>query len=185
MQPDEESIIDVYQPDAVEIAACSVITPLLAGMDLAYARQNHARLKLPYATLEILGRRNVGMPTVGDLDDNGIQIYHAVKEGTLSVKFYGPLSGQSADDLRTRITKQTSRDIMRKFNFVLTGQPSIVDTSLARDGLYFERSAVIDIAWRYTGRYTDDAGIIEQVKADGLINDYPVNFTLDIKHTGA
>lgn len=183
MQP-EETTIDEYVPDQVEAAAWDVISPLLPEMRVYFAGQNHHRLKLPAATIEVIGRRRIGTPEKGEVDADGIQQYHQVIEGSLSIKVFGGNARQHLDNLSSRFTKQTSRDLMRKVSFFIVREETVTTMNSIRDDVFIEQGAMLDVGWRYTARYYDDVGLIERVKANGTIDDVPVNFTFDIVTPG-
>lgn len=180
----EETTIDEFVPDDVEIAAWEVISALLPELSVIYAGQNHHRPPMPYATIQVIGRTRVGQPTISEIDDDGRQVYHQVNQGSISVRVFGGQARKHLDNLNTRFTKITSRDIMRKNRFTIFGQSSVNDAPTVRDTLFIEPGAFLDAQWRYTARYYDDVGIIDTVNAHGEIGETPVNFTIDITYSG-
>lgn len=181
----DETVIDEYVPDEVEGAAYEVISAIMPELTIIYADQNHERPAPPYATIKIIGRTALGTPQIGALDNDGYQTYHQINEGTLSVRFYGGAAKGHASNLQTRLKKISSHDIMRKHSLIMFGQPELVDMTSLRDDIYFESGAMLDIQWRFSGRFTDFAGIIERVESvNSTIADMPVKLTIDIKTPG-
>lgn len=180
----DQTTIDIYVPDEVESAAWEVISAMMPELTFVYADQNKHRPPMPYGTIKIIGRQAIGSPQIGALDDEGYQTYHQINEGTVSVRFYGGAAKGHASNLQTRMKKITSHDIMRKHSFFLFGQPEMLDMTTLRDDVYFEPGAMIDIQWRFSGRFTDFAGIIEKVVADGTIGGKQVELTIDVKTPG-
>ena len=179
-----ETTIDQFVPDEVESAAYEVLSPLLPEMLIYYSGQNK-KFSPPYATLRILSRQEIGNPTFGKVGDDGIQIMHQVIQGTLSLKVFGGAARRHLDNVRLRTKKPTSRDIMTRERFIIYATENVMDLENIRENSYYEPSAILDMAFRYTSRFSDNVGLIEHVKADGTINDLPVSFEIDILTPGA
>lgn len=176
----DETTIYEFVPDVVESAAYDIVQPLLPELTLIYAGQNKTRPELPYATLQIIGRRNVGMPSIGAVDAEGVQVYHQVKEGSMSIGFFGGTARRHADNLVSRFSKQTSRDLMRSKSFFTSSQPHLMLINSMRDGVYVEPGAVVDVNWRYTAKFYDNAGLIEHLIVNGDIGGLPVDFEVNV-----
>lgn len=181
----EETTIDEFVPDEVETAAYNVLSLLLPELTIIYESQNHQSPALPYATLQILARNEVGGITSGPVNDDGIQTFHQVIEGSLSLKCFGGMARRHLDNVRLRTKKPTSRDIMTREKFIIYDTEQVLDVGAMRAEIYHEQTSVLDMRFRYTSRFTDDVGIIEHVNLDGTIQDVPVSFEIEIINHGA
>lgn len=176
---DQETTIEQFVPDEVEAAAYRVLAPLLPELMLCYEGQNH-NISPPYATLHVIARRDVGNPEFGPVNDDGIQQIHQVIEGTLSVKVFGGAARRHLDNLRSRTKKMSSRDIMTRERFIIYATEQVLDVNITRAEIYAEPSAILDMGFRFTQRFTDNVGLIEHVNLTGEIEDVPVSFEIDI-----
>lgn len=180
-----ETTIDEFVPDEVEVAAYNVLEPLLTEIPIIYEGQNHQSTAPPYATLQIITRNEVGNIGFGPVNEDGIQTFHQVIEGTLSLKTFGGAARRHLENVRLRSKKPTSRDIMTRERFIIYGTERVLDVGAIRSEVYTEQTSVLDMQFRYTSRFTDDVGLIEHVNLDGTIQDVAVSFDIDITTPGA
>ncbi|EKS9203543.1 TPA: phage neck terminator protein [Enterobacter cloacae] len=174
-----ETTVSNFVPDAVESAAYRVLSQLLP-VPLAYANQNNSRIPLPYATLRVSTRTTIGRDEHGEVDDEGVMPSHGVREGTVMVNVYGGSAREHCDDLINNIRKTTSRYLMRREKFVIANSDQVNDLTALRDEANFEAMANVDLTFRYTGKYTDNVGLIETVDATGDIGGIETHLTIAV-----
>lgn len=182
---EQETTIDEFVPTQVEEAAYDVLSQLLPEMTLIYEQQNHQSPAMPYATLWVMSSPEVGGISFGPVNDEGIQTFHQVIEGTVSLKVFGGLARQHLENVRSRSKKPTMRDVMTKRRFIIFGTDDVLPLDKMRSDVYYEPCAVLDMKFRYTARFTDNVGVIEHVIGNGTLNDVAVSFDIEITTPGA
>ncbi|HFK7186595.1 hypothetical protein ACCC84_10375 [Serratia odorifera] len=174
-----ETTVYQFVPDVVESAAYRVISQLLP-ITLAYADQNNSRLDLPYATLKVSSRLTIGRDEEGKVNVDGIMPMHGVREGVVMINVYGGSAREHCDNLVNNIRKVTSRYLMRREKFVISNNAEVQNITGLRDDANFEAMANVDLTFRYTGKYTDDVGLIETVDATGDIGGHETHIEIAV-----
>lgn len=177
-----------YEPDQLETACWRIIQPLINKSSeeaLRIGYQDAGAWSGEYAVMSITSRQPQGMDErLGFNDETGEYFYKGQRNGQLVVTFFGKRHAERAENLVSRLSTESARDLTYAHKVTMF-RPQLLTNTPAADpnggeGRWLTASAVV-IGYRCAYTFSDTVGIIEIVDLEATVNDVTISQQITIK----
>lgn len=151
-----------YKPDYLEQAVYEVIDAVTVD-PVVYANQQHHELTPPYVSLSVDTRVPQGRDELFRVLDDGTQIYHGQRHGTITLLVVGDLCNERAEDIVNALKRPGASALFRQFGPVLHDANSISLRPEIMDSQQVEQMTVIDLRYRVTVVHSEIGEWIETI----------------------
>lgn len=177
-----------YEPDQLESACWNIIQPLINKSQAELLRigyQDAGAWEGQYSVMTITSRQRQGMDEqLGFDDESGEYFYKGQRNGQLTVTFFGARHAERAENLTSRLSTESARDLKYAHKVTMYGAQVLANTPAAdpnaTDGRWLRASAVV-INYRCAYTFSDSVGIIEIVDLTATIDDVTIRKQIAVK----